>query len=234
MSKRQKLVVLSGAGMSAESGINTFRDAGGLWEGHDVMEVASPQGWRKNKALVLDFYNKRRRQLKEVQPNIGHITLAKAEDWIDITIVTQNVDNLHERAGSKDIIHLHGELTRARSERFTDLSYEWTEDINLNDCCEKGHQLRPDIVWFGEAVPNLEIGAQATSSADYILIVGTSLMVYPAASLYQFASAQAQIFYVDPSPGEIDHLFRDRVHIVPSIASKGIEAVLHQIRSEIQ
>lgn len=216
--------------MSAESGISTFRDADGLWEGHDIMEVASPQGWNKNKALVLDFYNQRRRQLKKVKPNKGHLALAEAQDWLTVTIVTQNVDDLHERAGSNRIIHLHGELTKARSEFDPELIYDWTEDINLGDKAEDGRQLRPHIVWFGEQIPEFESAQMEVSEADYVIIVGTSLMVYPAAMLYQYAPHHARIYYIDPNPGPIDNAFKNRVRIIQSPATKGIPLALQDIR----
>lgn len=183
----KKIVVMTGAGISAESGIKTFRDAGGLWEGHDVMEVASPEGWHKNKALVLDFYNQRRKQLHEVKPNEGHHALVELEKQYDVSIITQNVDNLHEVAGSSNIIHLHGELMKVRSTVYDELVYEMAGDINLGDKCEKGAQLRPHIVWFGEMVPMLEIAAYATTEADIIIIIGTSMQVYPAAGLVGYA-----------------------------------------------
>ncbi|MFN4197979.1 MAG: SIR2 family NAD-dependent protein deacylase, partial [Flavobacterium sp.] len=162
----KNLVVLTGAGMSAESGISTFRDAGGLWEGHDVMEVASPQGWYKNPELVLQFYNLRRRQLKEVEPNDGHLLLKKLEQHFNVQIITQNVDNLHERAGSKTILHLHGELNKVRSTVDHQFVVEWTDDLHLGDTCPSGHQLRPHIVWFGEEVPAIELAAHWVSKAD--------------------------------------------------------------------
>ena len=230
MDRNKHLVVISGAGMSAESGISTFRDADGLWEGHDIMEVASPQGWNKNKALVLDFYNQRRRQLKKVKPNKGHLALAEAQDWLTVTIVTQNVDDLHERAGSNRIIHLHGELTKARSEFAPELIYDWTEDINLGDKAEDGRQLRPHIVWFGEQIPEFESAQMEVSEADYVIIVGTSLMVYPAAMLYQYAPHHARIYYIDPNPGPIDNAFKNRVRIIQSPATKGIPLALQDIR----
>lgn len=202
MSKK-KLVVLSGAGISAESGISTFRDANGLWEGHDVMEVASPQGWHKNPELVLDFYNQRRAQLHTVEPNLGHKTLAELENHFDVQIITQNVDNLHERAGSSNVLHLHGELFKVRSIQNEDEIYNWTKDLNIGDTNDKGHQLRPHIVWFGEMVPMLEPAALITSEADIFIVVGTSMVVYPAASLIDFVDENAPKFVVDPNIPEI-------------------------------
>ncbi|MCL4132700.1 UNVERIFIED_CONTAM: hypothetical protein GTU68_019623 [Idotea baltica] len=197
---KKKIVILTGAGMSAESGINTFRDADGLWEGHDVMEVASPEGFRKNPELVLNFYNQRRSQLAEVKPNSAHIALANLEDKYDITIITQNVDDLHERAGSTDIIHLHGELLKARSVNDDNLLYHCDKDILLGDLSPTGKQLRPHIVWFGEAVPLLEKAAEITSTADILLIIGTSMQVYPAASLINYVRANTFIYFIDPNP----------------------------------
>lgn len=197
---KKTIVVLSGAGVSAESGINTFRDAGGLWEGHDVMEVASIDGWLKNKALVLDFYNKRRAQLKDVHPNEAHRIIAELEEDYEVIVVTQNVDDLHERAGSTNVIHLHGELKKVRSTGNRGLVMEWTEDCNLGDLAEDGQQLRPHIVWFGEQVPLLETAAEKVAKADIVIIVGTSLQVYPAAGLVGYAGLNTPVFYVDLNP----------------------------------
>ncbi|MDP2162095.1 MAG: Sir2 family NAD-dependent protein deacetylase, partial [Flavobacterium sp.] len=193
----KKLVVLTGAGMSAESGIKTFRDADGLWEGHDVMEVASPEGWYKNPKLVLDFYNKRRQQLKEVTPNQGHFLLAELEQLFNVSIITQNVDNLHEKAGSTSILHLHGELTKVRSIHNENYILDWTSDLNWGDTDPHGHQLRPHIVWFGEAVPAIEEAIPLVEEADYLVIIGTSMQVYPAAGLVHYAKPTTPIFYID-------------------------------------
>lgn len=197
---RKKICVLTGAGISAESGIKTFRDADGLWEGHDVQEVATPEGWNKNMDLVLKFYNERRAQLKEVHPNSGHFDLLKLEDKHDVVIITQNVDDLHERAGSKSVIHLHGELKKIRSQKDESLILDLEGDLNKGDLCPFGSQLRPHIVWFGEAVPMLEKAIAHIINADYILIIGTSMQVYPAASLTAYAPLDAKILYVDPKP----------------------------------
>ena len=196
----QHITVLTGAGISAESGISTFRDSNGLWENHDVMEVASPEGWRKNRELVLNFYNQRRRQLKEVFPNKGHKALVELEQKYQVNVVTQNVDNLHEQAGSSHIVHLHGELNKVRSTLDPSLIYDWTEDLNVGDLCDKGSQLRPHIVWFGEQVPLLETAALLTAKASVVIIIGTSMNVYPAASLVAYAQPGAPIYYVDPNP----------------------------------
>ena len=175
--RKEKIVVLSGAGMSAESGISTFRDANGLWEQHDIMEVASIEGWRKNPGLVLNFYNQRRQQLKTVEPNAAHHALVELEQKYQVHIVTQNVDDLHERAGSSSIIHLHGELRKVRSSVHENLVYRWEDDLNLGDLCEKGKQLRPHIVWFGEMVPKITEGARLVGECDHLIIIGTSMQV---------------------------------------------------------
>ncbi len=202
--QKKKLVVLTGAGVSAESGLRTFRDADGLWEGHDVMEVASPEGWRANRQLVLEFYNQRRKQALNAKPNEGHLGLAELQEYFNVTIVTQNVDNLHEQAGSTDVLHLHGELFKSRSTVDPDLVYDvegW--ELTEGDTCEKGSQLRPHIVWFGEMVPAMEEAAAITNSADLFAVVGTSLLVYPAAGLYQFAPVGTPMFLVDPVKPEV-------------------------------
>ncbi len=193
----KNLVILSGAGISAESGIKTFRDADGLWEGHDIMEVASPYGWKKNPQKVLDFYNQRRRQLFEVYPNKAHKALAELEKHYQVNIITQNVDDLHERAGSSHILHLHGELLSVRSEKDPNLVYRWEKDLNLGDLAQDKSQLRPDIVWFGEEVPLLKEAISLVKQAHLLIIIGTSLQVYPAASLYTHASKDALIYYID-------------------------------------
>ena len=186
--------------MSAESGIKTFRDADGLWEGHDVMEVASPEGFNSNPKLVLEFYNQRRRQLLKVEPNAAHLVLANLEKDYNVTIITQNVDDLHERAGSKNVIHLHGELLKVRSIYDEFDIQQWDKDLNLGDLCEKGYQLRPHIVWFGESVPMIERAMKVCKTADTLLIIGTSMQVYPAASLIHYVSENTKIFYIDPKP----------------------------------
>lgn len=220
----KKLVVITGAGMSVESGISTFRDSNGLWENHDIMEVASPLGWKKNPELVLDFYNKRRAQLREVTPNKGHFLLAELEQYFDVQIITQNVDNLHERAGSTKIIHLHGELTKVRGEFSTNESFFWEKDITIGDVNEKGEQLRPDIVWFGEAVPKFDEAVQLSARADFMLVIGTSLQVYPAASLIEYPKANVPIIYIDPNPA-MDVVDKKRVHVMSMNASEGLELV---------
>lgn len=196
----EKIVVLTGAGISAESGIKTFRDADGLWEGHDVMEVASPIGWQNNMEMVLDFYNQRRRQLLKVQPNEAHHALVRLQDKFDVEIITQNIDDLHERAGSSKVTHLHGELLKARSTFDDDLVMDWKKDISVGDFCEHNHQLRPHVVWFGEAVPMFQKSTEIASTADIIIVIGTSMQVYPAASLVDFAPRHAPIYFIDPNP----------------------------------
>ncbi len=217
------IVVLTGAGMSAESGIKTFRDADGLWEGHNVMEVASPEGFRKNPKLVLDFYNQRRKQLKEVYPNKAHKDLAKLEQDYKVTIITQNVDDLHERAGSTNVIHLHGELRKVRSTGNVNDIKVWTEDIYLGDTCEKGHQLRPHIVWFGEAVPMIDKAIDICLTADVLMIIGTSMQVYPAASLMHYVKPETNIYYIDPNPAMDNNT---KVTVVPERATIGVAKVI--------
>ena len=194
------IVVLTGAGMSAESGIKTFRDADGLWEGHDVMKVASPEGFANNPELVLDFYNQRRKQLLTVKPNAAHVALADLEKDYKVTIITQNVDDLHERGGSTNVIHLHGELLKVRSV-YDDFDVQhWTKELYLGDLCKKGYQLRPHIVWFGEAVPMIKTAIDICQTADILLIIGTSMQVYPAASLIHYVNPNTKIYYIDPKP----------------------------------
>ncbi|MCG8411690.1 MAG: NAD-dependent deacylase [Bacteroidales bacterium] len=197
---RKKLVVLSGAGMSAESGIKTFRDMGGLWEEYNVMEVASPEAWQNNPELVLRFYNERRKKLFEAKPNEGHLKIAQLEEYFDVQIITQNVDDLHERAGSSNVLHLHGELKKVRSTYDSNLIYTMnTWELKLGDVCEKGFQLRPHIVWFGEDVPAINQAIKICRKADVFLVVGTSLNVYPAAGLIDFVSDKVPLFLIDPN-----------------------------------
>jgi NAD-dependent SIR2 family protein deacetylase len=219
---KKKLVVLTGAGISAESGIKTFRDSDGLWEGHNVMDVATPAGWEKNPALVLDFYNQRRKQLKEVHPNLGHKILAALENEFDVYIITQNVDDLHERAGSSNVLHLHGELLKVRSSKNENYILDWQDDLNFGDYDNHQNQLRPHIVWFGEAVPALDKAIAITQNADYFAVIGTSLQVYPAAGLIDFTSVETPIFYIDPKPIKIPNL-RNPIDIIPEVASEGMK-----------
>jgi NAD-dependent deacetylase len=217
-----KLVVLTGAGMSRESGIKTFRESGGLWEEYDVTEVATPMAWWKNSELVLRFYNERRRQLEKANPNGGHRGLAALERHFDVHIITQNVDNLHERAGSNKVLHLHGELTKARSTSDPSLVYEiGYKDIQAGDKCEKGSQLRPHIVWFGEAVPMLDEAKKITTQADIFVVLGTSLNVYPAASLIGYAPQNASLWLIDPN--EVYVPVSRKVKVIREKASKGVE-----------
>ena len=219
--KKKKLVVLTGAGISAESGLSTFRDANGLWEGHDVMEVASPQGWRKNPALVLDFYNQRRKSAHQVKPNPGHQALADLEKDFEVTIITQNVDNLHERAGSSRVIHLHGSLFQSRSTLDEHLVYDMESwELNLGDKCEKGSQLRPNIVWFGEMVPLMEVAAQEARKADIFMVVGTSLVVYPAAGLVHYVPQETPIYVIDPHLPEMPP--RTGLHLIEAKAGEAL------------
>ena len=218
---KKKLVVLTGAGISAESGIKTFRDSDGLWEGHDVMEVATPEGWHKNQDLVLDFYNKRRQQLKEVNPNLGHQILAELEKDFDVYIVTQNVDDLHERAGSSKVLHLHGELLKVRSTKNHELILDWTNDLLTGDLDKNGHQLRPHIVWFGEEVPALEEAISIVEQADYLAVIGTSLQVYPAAGLISYTYSITPVFYIDPKPISIPNI-QNKVEVIAKTATEGV------------
>lgn len=199
MGSKKKIVVLSGSGISAESGIPTFRDSGGLWEGYDINEVATPEAWKKNPKLVLDFYNQRRRAARQAKPNAGHHSLVELEQFYNVVVITQNVDGLHERAGSSKVIHLHGELNKSRSTTDQNLVYEVEgDDIHWGDTCEKGAQLRPHIVWFGEMVPMMEVAQHEVVGADIFIVVGTSLQVYPAAGLLYAVPQGVPIYIVDP------------------------------------
>jgi NAD-dependent deacetylase len=222
------LVVLTGAGISAESGIKTFREQGGLWESYDVMEVASYDGWVKNKELVLQFYNERRRQLENAKPNAGHLGLAELEKHFKLSIITQNVDDLHEKAGSKNILHLHGELTKARSTKDPDYIIKiGYKDLKIGDVCPKGGQLRPHIVWFGEPVPAIENAIELTSKADIFVVIGTSLNVYPAAGLIDYAPQQAHIFLIDPNP--VSSYVRRKYEFINEKAGKGVEILINKL-----
>ena len=228
--KNPKIVVLTGAGVSAESGISTFRDAGGLWENYDIMEVASIQGWLKDRKLVLEFYNQRRRQLKEVEPNAAHFALARLEENFEVTVITQNVDNLHERAGSKNIIHLHGQLTQAKSTAQPGFVYDiGYNDIKIGDKCEKGSQLRPNIVWFGEAVPAMEAAADIASRAELFAVIGTSLNVYPAAGLIHYVPASTPVFLIDPKPVTV--YTNHKVDYISEGAGKGISILAGKLKA---
>ena len=235
---KKKIVVLTGAGVSAESGVSTFRDSDGLWEQHKVEDVASIEGWYRNPSLVLDFYNARRAQLSSVRPNAAHLSIAALEEEYDVVVVTQNVDNLHERAGSTRIIHLHGELTKVRPENCCNEMDGFSEEtvfdigtdaVSLGDLAPNGAQLRPHIVWFGEAVPKIEAAIDAVEAADILLIVGTSLQVYPAAGLYRFAKAGIPIYIIDPK----DVPIRDtRITHIKEVATKGMEEFKKLVNSK--
>jgi NAD-dependent deacetylase len=223
-------VILTGAGISAESGIKTFRDSDGLWEGHNVLDVATPEGWEKNPVLVLDFYNQRRKQLQEVQPNRGHQILVELESEFEVCIITQNVDNLHEKAGSSSVLHLHGELLKVRSTQNENDILDWTTDLNLGDFDEKGNQLRPHIVWFGEAVPALDEAIEITQKADFFVVIGTSLQVYPASGLLHYTKRDIPVFYIDPKPAII-HDLQNPLDIIPMVASEGVAVLKQKLRN---
>jgi NAD-dependent deacetylase len=227
---RKKIVVLTGAGISAESGISTFRDSDGLWENHRIEDVATPQAWHRDRALVLEFYNQRRAQLLQCVPNEAHKGLAKLEEQYDVTIITQNVDDLHERGGSTNIIHLHGELLKARSTADESLIYDWRKDIAEGDKCGKGSQLRPHIVWFGEAVPMIEKASLVMQSADMVIVVGTSLLVYPAAGLLHYAPAHAGKYIIDPKPVQAAGVAGIRHIMAP--ATKGVSTLLASLMKQ--
>lgn len=224
------MVVLTGAGMSAESGLRTFRESGGLWEDHDVTEVASPEGFRANPELVLEFYNQRRRHLLEVKPNSAHVGLAQLEKDYRISIITQNVDDLHERAGSSQVIHLHGELFKVRSTIDETDIMEWKTDLFLGDTCKKGYQLRPHIVWFGEGVPMMEQAAKVCLTADLLVIIGTSLQVYPAAGLMHYAPKNTPIYYIDPNPALES---KDRFTVITEPATIGVKKLVSLLSKNI-
>ena len=224
---KKKLIVLSGAGMSQESGLKTFRDMGGLWEQYDVTEVASPEAWLRNPELVMQFYNERRKQLWEAKPNAGHIGIAELENDFDVEVITQNVDDLHEQAGSTAVLHLHGELRKARSTIDPDLVYtldHW--ELKIGDKCEKGSQLRPHIVWFGEAVPDLNNALPVVQSADILVVIGTSLVVYPAAGLVNYTKPEIPIFVIDPGRPQ---LYSKNVTYIQEKAGKGVEILKYEL-----
>lgn len=222
-----KIAVLSGAGISAESGLKTFRDSNGLWEGHDVMQVATPEGFARNPELVLEFYNQRRRQLLEVEPNAAHLALAQLEKDHEVVVITQNVDDLHERSGSSRVVHLHGELLKVRSSQNENLVLDWKTDLILGDLCEHNSQLRPHIVWFGEAVPMMDVATELVVKSDIIIVVGTSMQVYPAAGLIQYAPEHAKLFFVDPNPSLSSS---ERMTVFAEKATTGIVKVIAEIK----
>lgn len=224
----KKIVVLTGAGISAESGLNTFRDSGGLWEGFDVMEVASVEGWQADPEKVLEFYNVRRKQAAEAQPNAGHKALVDLEKKYDVSIITQNVDDLHERAGSGKVIHLHGQLSKAKSEADPEYVIDIGSDpIVIGDSCPNGGQLRPDIVWFGEMVPMMEVASEITQQADILIIIGTSLVVYPAASLVHLIRPDVPIYVVDPQRPEMT--FSSRIEYIQKTAAEGTPKLVQKL-----
>ena len=224
--ENKNIVVLTGAGISAESGIKTFRDDDGLWEGHDIMEIASPQGWENNQNKVLNFYNLRRKQLLEVSPNAAHYALAKLESKYNVNIITQNVDDLHERAGSSHVLHLHGELLKARSTVDEEIVVEWKKDILPGDRCSKNSQLRPHVVWFGEAVPMFGPAAEITGKGDILIIIGTSMQVYPAASLMDFRKDRATVYFIDPKPSIAPN---SQVKVIQKNAVEGVVALVEDL-----
>lgn len=226
---KKHIVFFTGAGMSAESGLATFRDMGGLWEQYEITDVATPEAWQRNQALVLDFYNQRRKQLQNCQPNLGHQLIAELEKDYTVSIVTQNVDDLHERAGSTNILHLHGELTKVRSTRHPELVYQldgW--ELKKGDSCEKGHQLRPHIVWFGEAVPEMDNAIPIVQSADVLVVIGTSLNVYPAAGLVDIAKKNTPIYLIDPNKPSVQN--NRNITYIEKGSSAGMQDFIHQIR----
>lgn len=223
-----KIVILTGAGISAESGLKTFRDSDGLWENYSIEDVATPGGWARNPKLVLDFYNQRRRDVLAAKPNPAHVACARLEEKFRVTIITQNIDDLHERAGSRNIIHLHGEIVKARSSVDPDLLVPMTGDIHMGDRCPKGAQLRPHVVWFGEAVPKMEEAMSETQTADQLLVVGTSLRVYPAASLVEFVRPGTPITVIDPAPAllsapNVTTLTGKASEVMPGMVAKLLE-----------
>ncbi|MBP9688665.1 MAG: NAD-dependent deacylase [Bacteroidia bacterium] len=217
-----KLVVLTGAGISAESGLQTFRGADGLWEGHNVYDVATPEAWHKNPNLVQDFYNMRRKAVLDAKPNAAHFALAKLQQNHEVQIITQNIDNLHEKAGSKNILHLHGEITKSQSDKNPKLVYDidgW--ELKIGDLCEKGSQLRPHIVWFGEPVPMIEPAANIVNTADMLVVIGTSLQVYPAAGLLNYTQPQTPVFVIDPAKPPVG-INQKNVTYIQQNASTGV------------
>jgi NAD-dependent deacetylase len=227
------IVVLTGAGVSAESGLKTFRDSGGLWEEHNILDVATPEAWKKNPELVLRFYNERRKQLDTVKPNLAHLALADLEEKFKVHIITQNVDDLHERAGSKNVVHLHGELRKARSERFPNLIYTLDKsEINLGDTCQRGFQLRPHIVWFGEDVPLIQVAAELVRTADVLLIIGTSLNVYPAAGLIAHAPYECRKYLIDPNETQQGSLYK--LKHIKEMAGKAVPELVEELINSIK
>jgi NAD-dependent deacetylase len=227
--KMKKLVVLTGAGISAESGISTFRDNGGLWDTYRIEDVATPEAWTRNQELVLDFYNQRRKQAASVKPNAAHYALVELEKSYDVTIITQNVDNLHEVAGSSKVLHLHGELFKSRSTKNPELVYDMQSwELKTGDLCELGSQLRPHIVWFGEEVPMMDEAVSITEEADIFVVVGTSMAVYPAAGLVHYVDPEKPVFIIDPAKPEIK--FKSNMRFIQEKATVGMEILTQEIK----
>jgi NAD-dependent deacetylase len=227
----KKIVVFTGAGVSAESGIKTFRDSGGLWEKYDINEVATPQGFEKNPSLVLDFYNQRRKQVIEASPNVAHTVLVQLEKKFDVQIITQNIDDLHERAGSKKVLHLHGEIMKAQSTRYPNSIHSINNgEIKIGDKCEKGYQLRPHIVWFGEMVPMMEPAIDLVTNCDILIVIGTSLDVYPAAGLVNYAPEQSKKYLVDPKAKRLPFILN--LEIIEKSAGEGVPELVHRLIKE--
>jgi NAD-dependent deacetylase len=229
---KKKLVVLTGAGVSAESGISTFRDSGGLWEKHHIEDVATPEAWQRNPQLVLEFYNQRRKQLLEAKPNEAHFALAELEKYFDVEIITQNVDDLHERAGSTKVLHLHGELFKVRSTKDASLIYDWKKPLKQGDCCDLGSQLRPHIVWFGEEVPNIPVAAGISRDADIYIVIGTSLQVYPAAGLLNYTRYEIPKYIIDPNVPAINNV--PNLKIIEAKASAGAKHLAEKLIADEQ
>lgn len=228
---RTKIAVITGAGISAESGIQTFRGAGGLWEGHDIYDVATPEAFERNPELVLKFYNDRRRQLLTCEPNAGHKALVQLEEKYDVVVITQNVDDLHERAGSSTVLHLHGELLKVRSTGNEGLVYRWEKDLKPGDRCKEGHQLRPHIVWFGEMVPMMDAAAAQVRTADILIVIGTSLQVYPAAGLVHMTDYDVPKYVIDPNLPEVASF--SNVNYIPQPAGIGTPALVQELLNKI-
>jgi NAD-dependent deacetylase len=227
----KNLVILTGAGISAESGVSTFRDSNGLWQKHRIEDVASPMAWKNNPEMVMEFYNQRRKQLFEVEPNQGHKSIPLLNKHFNVQIITQNVDDLHERAGSENVLHLHGELKKSRSTIDENLIYELENwELKIGDKCEKGSQLRPHIVWFGESVPLIETAIKITEKADVFIVVGTSMLVYPAASLIDYVRPEIPKYYIDPNAMEINGI--SNLKIIKQKAGKGVPMLIEELLSK--
>ena len=223
MSTKKHIVFFTGAGISQESGLSTFRDQDGLWENHNIEDIASPEGFARNPQLVLDFYNSRRVELHTVEPNLAHVLIAKLEQNYKVTVITQNIDDLHERAGSTNVLHLHGELVKCRSSRTENKLYPYNKALKVGDLAEDGSQLRPFVVWFGEQVPMMDNAFAITETADLFVIVGSSMVVYPAASLLVAVPSETETVYIDPNPS-VDH--RDNLLVIKEKATKGVQILI--------